>query len=73
MHLTYLLVTIASYFSYLVCSVEVPSWHLKPLGSHIEPEKVDETFSDNLISAKDFGFKYVLPRKPIVFSKCFCE
>ena len=67
MHSTYLLATITSCFSYIFCSVEVPSWHLKPLGSHIEPEKVDETFADNLISPKDFGSKYVLPRKPLVF------
>ena len=59
MHSTYLLATITSYLSYIFCSVEVPSWHLKPLGSHIEPEKVDETFADNLISPKDFGDKYL--------------
>lgn len=46
---------------------ELPSWHMKPIGSHIEPSKVDETFSDDSISPKDFAEKYVLPRKPLVF------
>ena len=45
---------------------ELPTWHLKPFGSHLEPKKVDESFADNLISAKEFAEKYVLPRKPIV-------
>ena len=45
----------------------LPSWHMKPLGSHREPEKVDETFADDLISPEDFARKYVIPRKPIVF------
>jgi len=45
---------------------ELPAWHMKPFGSHLEPNKVDESFADNLISAKDFAEKYVLSRKPIV-------
>ena len=46
---------------------ELPAWHMKPLGSHIKPDKVDETFADNLISPEEFAEKYVLPRKPIIF------
>lgn len=55
----------------LACSAasmeDLPSWHMKPLGSHRTPETVDETFADDLISPYDFAHKYVLPRKPIVF------
>lgn len=46
---------------------ELPLWHMKPLGSHIEPNKVDETFADKIISPEDFAKKYVIPRKPLVF------
>ena len=49
-----------------ILASELPVWHLKPLGSHITPDKVDESFADNLISPAEFGEKYVLPRKPIV-------
>ena len=45
---------------------DLPTWHMKPFGSHQEPHKVDESFADNLLSAKDFAQKYVLQRKPIV-------
>ena len=45
---------------------ELPTWHMKPFGNHLQPDKVDESFADNLISAKEFAEKYVLPRKPIV-------
>ena len=49
-----------------ILALELPVWHLKPLGSHITPDKVDESFADNLISPAEFAEKYVLPRKPIV-------
>lgn len=51
----------------VVHGVELPSWHLKPLGSHIAADKVDESFADNPISPEDFANKYVKQRKPIVF------
>lgn len=44
----------------------LPTWHMKPFGSHKEPEKVDESFAGDLISPQDFADKYVLQRKPIV-------
>lgn len=44
---------------------ELPSWHMKPLGSHREPDKVDESFVEDLISPQKFA-EYVLQRKPIV-------
>ena len=54
--------------SYVVhtSSTDLPVWHMKPFGSHREPESVDESFADNLISPKDFAEKYVMKRKPIV-------
>ena len=45
---------------------ELPSWHMKPFGSHRPPQNVDESFADDLLSPKEFAEKYVVPRKPIV-------
>ena len=53
--------------SYLKPSTELPSWHLQPLGSHVKPDAVDESFLGNIVSPKDFAEKFVIPRKPIVF------
>lgn len=46
---------------------QFPEGHLKPLGSHIPPDQVDEVMMDNMVNPKDFMEKYVLPRKPLVF------
>jgi len=45
---------------------ELPSWHMKPFGSHRSPDRVDESFVDNLLSPKEFAEKYVSSRRPIV-------
>lgn len=39
--------------------------HMLPLGSHREPEKVDER--SDIPSSKEFFEKYVVPSKPVVF------
>lgn len=49
------------------CTAELPTWHMKPLGSHKPAEKVDEVFADNLVSPQEFADKYIIPRKPLVF------
>lgn len=53
--------------SYIKPSTGLPSWHLQPLGSHVKPDAVDESFLGNIVSPKDFAEKFVIPRKPIVF------
>ena len=46
---------------------KLPAWHMKPIGSHIKPNKVDECFVDNMITPEDFAKNYVEPRIPFVF------
>lgn len=51
----------------LKAATELPAWHMKPLGSHVKADAVDEVYPENMISPEDFANKYVTPRKPIVF------
>ena len=41
--------------------------HLKPLGSHRDPDPVDEVQVDEIPSPQDFYEKYVKPSRPLVF------
>lgn len=62
-----LLTYVCLLFLSCVFASEVPAWHMKPIGSHIEPEKVDETHLTDVISPADFAKNYVLPGKPLIF------